>query len=514
MRRSRLFNSWPTIRLIIFSLIVGCFFILFYFYPFALDDFWFLRDIYHYASENGPVDQNLFSGYVGAAIQHYKYDNARLANTLYIFMLLLPKIVSATISAASFAITYLLVIKLARATTPTLFACATAFLCLCLPWQDQMFVTMYAMNYVWSAPWMLASIMVFLNKPKLNPIASFCLGLITGLCHEAFALPMFCAFITIILARRAEFSKSRKFLIAGILTGILWFLLAPSFLNRLSSSVSEPISWYQRFYVLKIDYLYFLFAVVWIYAAMRKSLRKAAFSNTCIIMLIIGGIGLLFHMFSIVARSTYPIVLVSTIGLISIGRHLFPKIPTIISKYIAPGLILVPLFIHLGYTCWYMPILNREVNTMYDAYAAHLQKECTFYLPMTENHQVSWLTLCKTNFMYNSHWSTFDCLRQALGCPSHTIIPHELKDYEGCHDFETDGNADAVVYKGHIVMPFVDGLRTTLKDGSVYVTMNGKPRVSDIVAFTGKDNKKYYLVLPLVLISDIDRTPTEVNILW
>ena len=63
-------------------------------------------------------------------------------------------------------------------------------------------------------------------------------------------------------------------------------------------------------------------------------------------------------------------------------------------------------------------------------------------------------------------------------------------------------------------MPFVDGLRTTLKDGSVYVTMNGKPRVSDIVAFTGKDNKKYYLVLPLVLISDIDRTPTEVNILW
>ncbi len=98
----------------VFIAVAGFFFTFFYFYPIAIDDYWFLNCIKSHATLAGHSD-NLWHGLYGAAVDHYSWDNARLANTVYIFMLLMHHDVPAIISTIAFAAAYWLSLKLASA---------------------------------------------------------------------------------------------------------------------------------------------------------------------------------------------------------------------------------------------------------------------------------------------------------------------------------------------------------------------------------------------------------------
>ena len=500
----------------IFVFVTATFFIFFYYYPLALDDFWFLSNVRNFSIT--AEKPGLFTGYIKSAQEHYLHDNARLANTLFIFFLLLPKIVSAMVSTLSFAVTYWLMIKLTKAHTPFWFMTITGVMCVGLPWQDNLFITMYAMNYVWSAPWMLASIFIFLIKPNFNKLAAFAIGLITGLSHEAFAIPLVCAFALIITIRHCKLTDCRKLMIAGLAVGILWFLLSPSFIERFMRTIHiDPIT-LTRLNVLKIDLPFFVYLAIWIFSAIKKNTRAMAFSNICITMLVAGVAILAFHIFSTAPRATFPLVLLSAIGIITLLQKMScgKAMARILNFAVAP-LILIFLVLHLVVACTYIIRLNRNINQIYTEYANHTKKAVCFFATLTENHRLPWITLSKANFIYNSQWeffqwNTFNLFANAKGVPQHTIVPLELKDYPAHEGIPLGGNLDAELYEGHIVFPMYK-LRESGMQGTLFVTLGNSARISTLALFTGKDGKEYAVVFPVVLLSDFDRTPNAVNIL-
>jgi len=505
--------STRNINILIFALLTTCFFCFFYLYPPALDDFWFLTHIKDSASEAGHPE-NLWTGLFGTFMIHYNLDNARLANTVYPFMLIIPRIIPAIISTIAFALTYWMVLKLSESKSVISVLWAGILICLCLPWHDNLFVIMYSMNYVWTAPLFLFAISAFLKDSSTNYWGCFFLGLLVSISHEGFGVPLLFATSCLLLSKRTTTTKSRIFLIIGLIVGLIYFFSAPSFLARFRYNFANRLEadFFSTFYVLKADWLYFCFLITWIAAASIKRYRSIAFSHHTLILLLSGLANLPIHCFANSLRTTFVGVLVSIIGLIYLINQFNKSKILCIVKYLFTCGAAILISAHLFFSLQDMSRLHNEVIYAINKFQQikPTSQSDTVFASITPDHKIPWIMLCKTNFIQSN---TSNNLSNFLGIHKRQILPPVFKNYHGQYDKKLLGNAGGQIYNGFIIIPWNDNIKIfDSVTQNVFVGLNEKYRQAFIFQFTGADNKKYALLLPITLISDIDRTPTGVNI--
>ncbi len=490
----------------VFIAVAGFFFIFFYFYPNAIDDYWFLRCIRFHATLAGHSD-NLWYGLYGAGVEHYLQDNARLANTVYIFILLLPHVVPAIISTIAFAAAYWLSLELASANSLLWFSTVTLMTCVFLPWHDNMFVVMYSMNYVWTAPLMLACVYIFISKDNFNKWAGLGLGIFTGLSHEGFAVPIIFSMVVMLVFKLIPANKHRLFLLAGLVIGLLWLCISPSIPIRLDEFLNSS----ERLSVIKTEWAFYLYLIVWTVCFCSRKWRKIATHRIAIFCLLTGFAVIPIHLFCHRMRATYPMVLVSIIGTVYLLKNCIGNCNRKSIIHSISALILVITFSHLTIASLRIIDLNKEIGVMNEEISKATAENSTIYSPLHYDHQEPWGVLGKSNFMSACILTTSQA---KYLCPTTkiTILPAELQNYSGQYDSVIPGNAHALFYNELFILPLKDG-QDDIDYSALQIKFSGSWHTFQKIKFTGADGKNYLLLIPFAKISDFSRKIQEINVL-
>ena len=484
---------------IIFTFVSVCFFIYFYFYPTALDDYMFLNGMKEQAIAAGHPG-SLWHGLWGEAVNRYYEDNGRLANTVFPSMLLVPRIIPVVISIAAFIVTYILIIKLSHAKSLFLFCVATFGVCVLMPWHDNLFVLMYQINYVWTGALMLVALYLFLDRRKHSAGLSFTAGLILGLSHEGFTIPLLCAALAIIMIKRHSLNTTRIALIAGMIAGTIWIVSAPATWTKSAILAQQDAG---RLSLLRVEWLYYLYIMIWIVCAVQRRTRVHAMSDLALICLIAGAMVIPFHIFSYRMRAIYPLCMLAIIGLTYLGQQL-PRHP--ISNILKNSLIIIAcafLAVHLSLAAVYIFKLHAETSVQIDIQEQNASRDTTLFVPLKYDYQLPWLTLCKANCIYRGMSGSF--YDRYSNIRHHVILPEELHGYRGEADHIIPGGADARYFKGFIIVDADLANRLT-------VVFAYTPHTYESVRFTGADNKEYALIIPTAAMRDVIRKIQEVRI--
>lgn len=494
-------NNWFQTFIIIF--VIATFSFLFFYYPVALDDYRFLDGINSYASTQNP--KSTLFGLWAKAIETYRFDNARLSNTLGLFMLVIPRWIPATITVIAFSISYLLVISLSRAHTPLWFSLASLLLCTVLPWHDNMFITMYSMNYVWTAPWMLLSIYLFIYRQKHPLWLAILTGIITGLSHEGFAVPTIGGLVLFLLIKRQKPNTIQSTLIISLFIGVLWLLLAPSLFARGSSFINDGTA-FARLNAFATEWPFFIYAAFWGCCFLKKNLRHKTMQPIPLICLLIGISTIPLHLFCYAMRATFPMVLCAIIGGIWLAQSVWEHIGNAVSISIT---LVASLFMvcHMVVACHYVFILHNEMEQLNTELARSPKVKTTIYTPLRYDYQTPWFTLCKSNHRLKG-WILTD-QAGCFGTAEHTIVPAALKDYKGQYDSIIPGNAKAKLYDGYIICT-LDGNLKNIEPSRFNIIFSGNNHEFYYVRFAGGDGKDYLLLIPHAKISDISRNVQKV----
>jgi len=163
----------------------------------------------------------------------YHYDNIRLANIVMVMLLPLPKWIG--IAGSGCALFYVMTEGLRLSGVmdkPLLWSAWLFFVVFALPWGDQLYVFDFQLNYVWAASISLLSLRLFLNN-GLRAWKGLLIGLVAGLWHEGFSIPLVCALVVLMSVDMRYRSRSNKFMIAGVAIGLMVLLTAPAIFHRL-----------------------------------------------------------------------------------------------------------------------------------------------------------------------------------------------------------------------------------------------------------------------------------------
>lgn len=163
----------------------------------------------------------------------YNYDNIRLANIVMILTILLPKWLTAAASAVMVGYVIVEGLRIAGCTRSKAAAMALAsYVVLILPWQDQMYVFDFQLNYLWaSAVSLLLLGNVLMSRGRLLPMAL--LGLVAGMWHEGFSIPLIAGMLTLFILSPAHRNKLNYTCFACLCLGALWLVAAPATFYRL-----------------------------------------------------------------------------------------------------------------------------------------------------------------------------------------------------------------------------------------------------------------------------------------
>lgn len=506
MNAARGINDRKILQSVVFTIVTAAFSLMFYFYPYIGDNLWFLSAIHEHATKCGHPSTLLY-GLYGAGKYHYLNDNARLANTILPGILLLPKWIPVLISTISFALTYALVLKFGNISSFTGFTVSTLLLCIALPWHDSMFITMFTMNYVWTGALMLFSIWWFLNG-KHHILSSLILGIFMGVSHECFSIPLLFAFCCLIFLKKRKINAWRIAIMAGLLIGIIILYTTPAFIPRAASFVIKGAS-PNRLNYLSSEISYYIYLIGWLVFALQKQYRERAFSTMQVVCLSLGFAVIPIHMFCYSPRATYPLVLVSIIGLLNLPWSDICHI----NKWIkAAGCLLIYLFLscHLYIACKDIYRLNNEMNAIFASLENQKPGQTIIYTDITYPHQLSWLSLCKMNFWNTTQQLTYKWYAEITGLPRCGVVPKVLKDYTGQYDEMIPGNAGAKLYKGLAILPLIN-FPGHVDRSKIYAQLAGRERAVGSEYFVGKDGKEYLVIIPFIRISDFSHKIQQIN---
>ncbi len=199
------------------------------------DDFWYAGDIIRHGA--GDSLQGIFR----TISLHFHGDNARIANMVFCFFLLLPKIAGSALASVIWAYSVVAGLKLAdiRATSASVLVIPAVFLfSFTLPWYDLTGTECYQFNYVVPTGLSVAFLLIFFERQDSNVLVSIVLSLLTGAWNEAFSIPLLCgcgaAFVT---SGRLK-SRRNLLMLICLATGICFLMLAPAFRVRLHNVTS------------------------------------------------------------------------------------------------------------------------------------------------------------------------------------------------------------------------------------------------------------------------------------
>lgn len=325
-----------------------------------------------------------------------------------------------------------------------------AYIVLCFPWIDQLYLIDFQTNYIWSLALSLYIAMSFYHRQDSKPGLLFITSILLGGWHEGFSVPIFISIIAVAWLYKEYRTRGTVIILIGMAIGMAFLATAPSF------SLTPSPYFGRRPWMIYPYLLPALLAISYvIYANYKHRLSRPLLIKVLVLM--IPSVCSAFLMLYSMQGSR-----VGTLSILFSGMTLLLLTPRWRKHNIATLTIYILMVAHL-------------IAVDYQAYKAHIDTDKvltelmahpgeTIYSDMVLRENAPWYCLQKPYYGWFSHSSTM-ILFEAFYNTSYpfNVVPSALKDFSVDKATKIPGNAGAYLYQGLVVVDI---------DVNCYVTRN------------------------------------------
>ena len=426
------------------------------------DDQWFMS--FATAFLENPSISNFIDGFREQVVFRYNFDNARIPNILGTVWVVLPRWFMVGVLGASFAFAVYLGARLSQTwrSSAVGFSVLIFGIVIALPWFDDMFTVMFAMNYLVPSALTAYAALVFLRPVPPHTAWAFALALVVGLWHEAFAATMLAGVVFTAIVIPSYRRPATAAMAAALIAAIIFLASVPGTGTRIGSFHPE------RFIKLHLGVLtglpFYLFAISALTLWARKTTRRHLITPQFVFIFgACGGAWAVWRFFLTDYRDSWPMIYVSSIGLAYIVGKIFATrakpvwaaYAVLITASFVQPVLSVPWFIKM----------RQEVMTANEAVMA-AGEDSVVFTPVTTPFTAPWYTMGRPSFeIYKSG-----------GFPFYNAIPEQLKDFSPENAVHIGISENVYFHKGCIVL---EGTRTDIHSAKCTLYFDGKPYATE-----------------------------------
>ena len=472
------------------------------FMPYTCDDYWYMTPLREYCM---GIDASFpAEGLWNCWSSHYLHDNIRLANVVFTFFLLIPKIIPSIISGLLVGVMLWLGAKVSNINdcNPLLLAMMALLLSFLLPWYEQMFTLCFAFNYIWASVLMLMLAYIFFYREKLPGVVwSFLLGLIVGAWHEGFSVPLLCGFVVYAILCRRIINRRHIAMMLGLVVGILWLANAPGLQMNMGYKIKslELTAILRKLLLYHVPLLLLTGSVI--IALISRSTRKLIFDPLFVALVSICIVGVMLNlMINVGVRTGWVGYLFGIIATIYLWKKMktakYGQTKTIVKRILA---IAVSLFLlaHYVVVIYYAIKINTEFENVLEKY--HESPDGVVFANVTYDYQalpLAWKKPYFECFTYDlvTYWVDkyyYDCEKQLR------VIPACLYNAENLNAVKVKGNNPFMIYDGFLYAPI--GEDEDVSNADSYEIDFGHAKkilMCSNFMFATQGEKKYYFSFP------------------
>ena len=406
--------------------------IIWIFCPPHADDFWY----------GGEYRENILNGLqplqaVWAVISsHATYDTARLANAFATLLIPLDMpIIGRLIIAVSWAIMLWFLCKIGGISShqPLSLGLLVIGLLVLLPWNEFMFCTIFAFNYIVTSAIALPAIWLFykldsLSKPRYA--LALTLSLVTGFFHEGFAACMIAGFVGFMILN--GFTRRRVWMTLVLLPGILLFSIVP-IIVRLGKSYSDQgliHALASRTYPILLGLIVIIAFVAYVYGFRKSDLKPLA--SRLSLFIGVGLVSMMYHvMFESRLRSGWLGDSFVILGIIMIAKGLVKSPPRWLSLSGA-CLALALLLVHFTATTAETIRVNRYFTPAMERYLSQASDDIVFAdIPPESTVSIASIGRPSLSIVYSAYtMGILSYYKNPADTVKSTIVPKALMDID------------------------------------------------------------------------------------
>lgn len=402
-------------------------------FPPINDDLCYAMPFKDYLIGGKPFD---FKMITDSIVFRYFHDNARLCNVVCILISPLPRLVGTVGSALAFMYLCFAGTKYAKIrNNSTMVALWVAYLVICFPWVDQMYLVDFQLNYLWSSAFAIFAATAFLQQRKYNTFFLGAFSLLFGAWHEGFSLPLL--FVLSILALRYKSLRTTKtyVMIASMAIGLAYLITAVQFTDE----VVGP-KFGQKIGVMLPFLLPVLAMLITVFVNRRKiTARTIILAVPAVVsaaMMIYFGRG-------------------PRIGALSVtfsGICMLLMLPSFKSKRTITYGIYTLIMLHLTAVDVQSYKAQADYRNVLSQYAKNPNR--TIYSDMVLRENAPWYCLQKPYYGYFAHDTVIYWIYVFHGDENHQLFvaPRTLENFSVDDAEKIAGNVDIYYYKGLLVM--------------------------------------------------------------
>lgn len=462
--------------------------------PQHLDDCWYNYPSYEWLKAHGYTELGngvdiLSDGISWESVAetwrlHYYYDNVRLADVVLPVMLYFPVWFNTCLMVLCFGYSVVGMCRLAgadpwRSPLMPVMVCLLSWI---LPWKESLTVLAYQLNYI-AATAVTVFVLQYIrgHNGRRNVMAvtgSFLTGLLAGVWHEGFALPVGSALFVLWLAFPAYRSRVVFTTVVGMAIGFVLIMSSPGIRDRASQAMGVRDIWAVRALLENV----FIFPVAVIFtlcATFRTGWRRLLSSPLLVFLAVSGSVSLILSLMSTqTARSAWwayvagiwMIIMVSRMGW---GRfwHRYSR------RNVAAGVASIALtLLYWGYASVYAVRIHEENKRLMAEWRqrpgqtrwSRLVERRDFPMPCAMLYFVTWMNdVYAYPLSYDSFVRTGD-YKACFGYGSlWGVVPEALRYVTPESGEAVPGGSGIRVKDGHLFMLEDDRLTSELKEHDI-----------------------------------------------
>ncbi|MBQ2838401.1 MAG: hypothetical protein IJE73_01995 [Muribaculaceae bacterium] len=470
--------------------------------PYTCDDYWYMTPLRDYCM---GIDTSFPSEALWECWRyHYECDNIRLANVVFTFTLLIPKIIPSIISGLLVGVILWLSSKLSGLSwrNPLLMMMLAFMLSFMLPWYEEMFTQCFALNYIWSTALALWLAYIFFIKENCpHYIIMALLGLVMGAWHEGIAGPLLVGFVTYLVVKRRAVNRQRIAMIIGLVAGLIWLAMAPG----LQTNVGYKTASLDIYAILSKLVLYhsplLILSLSILIALIKKDTRKLIVDPIFVafVAICIAGVALNF-ITNVGVRTGWMGYVFGIISIIYLWRNMkdarYGRGKSMLKRIITVAVALF-LLAHYIVVVYYSINIRAEFDKVMVEYEK--SPDGLVFADVTYDYQASPLAWKKPYFeIFTYDWVMYwkdkfynDCNKQMR------VIPTCLRKADELKGEKVKGNNPFMIYDGYLYAPIVcdDSFEKIAYYEIDFGPTKKRLKCSNFI-FTTSSGKKYYFSFP------------------
>lgn len=450
-------TSVNTILFALTTVAMGVFFIGM---PRYVDDFWY--STYIKSWHDGLQYTHWWQPVIDTIKYHVTFDTARLSNIVYAPFLLLPKWVGSLPIALLTFPTLMLMMRLASVSwrRSPLGAVLVLLFGFGLPWYDSIGSECYQFNYVVPMAlglWIAAAALRLIKSPRWLLVSG---GIILGMWHEGFAIPVACGLTAAaVMCPRGTDRRTLIIAVAAIGTGLLWIVLSPSLENRMGQVNIQ----YRRpplkliTFILMQRPLFLVTCAMLVIAAIRRASRRLLYTSAVIFLVVSALASLTICYFTIAASRAAWWTDTATLPLCLILLRLF--FPRITETYTRSSLLCAAPCValaaaHYAAVDYYSLKADRAMRRITEEHLANPDKAVFTDFPDELHAPIICFQMPDfTIFTGEFSRKTFDWYHHSYDEHHLRIVPQALRLMTADSGTEVPGGTGIRMVDGHLVIP-------------------------------------------------------------